>query len=80
MYIVNDGRILLKSGMKLNSMYIKRLDELGVYYVYIEDERLDDIDVVDEELIVLKQATMKSLKNISRGVGSMGWFQMVMNV
>jgi len=66
----DDGRILLKSGIRLNSMYIKRLTELGVYYVYIADERLDDIDVVVEELIVLKQATMKSLKNILRGVGS----------
>lgn len=66
----DDGRILLKAGMKLNSMYIKRLEELGVYYVYIEDERLNDIDEVDEEIIVLKQATMKSLKNISRGIGS----------
>ncbi len=66
----DDGRILLKAGMSLSSVYIKRLEELGVYYVYLEDERLEDIDIVDEKLIVLKQATMKSLKNISRGIGS----------
>ncbi|MEG1257172.1 HD-GYP domain-containing protein [Clostridium sp.] len=64
-----DGRILLKAGVKLNKNYMKRLNELGVYYVYLEDDRLDDIEIEDEKLTVLKQETMKSLKNISRGIG-----------
>ncbi|MEG0308722.1 MAG: HD-GYP domain-containing protein [Clostridium sp.] len=63
-----DGRILLKAGVKLNSVYIKRLNELSVYCVYLEDDRLDDIEVEDEKLTVVKQETMKSLKNISRGI------------
>lgn len=65
-----DGRILLRAGMKLNSTYIKRLIELDVFYVYIEDELLDDLDIVDEQLATLKQSAMKSLKTITKNVGN----------
>ncbi len=65
----NDGKILLRAGVKLSDLYIKRLNELGVYYVYLEDVRLDDVEVEDEKLTLLKQQTMQSLREISRGVG-----------
>lgn len=64
-----DGRILLKAGVRLNPIYIRRLMELGVYYVYVEDDRLDEVEAESERLTILKQATIKSLKNISRNVG-----------
>lgn len=67
-----DGRILLKAGVKLNTMYIRRLIELGVYYVYVEDDRLDEVEAESERLTILKQATIKSLKDISRSVGPVG--------
>ncbi|NEU04740.1 MULTISPECIES: HD-GYP domain-containing protein [Clostridium] len=65
----NDGRILLKSGVKLTKRYIKNLEKLGVYYIYIEDKRLDDVDVEDCKLNVLKQDTVKSLNKVMNNVG-----------
>lgn len=59
-----EGQILLRSGIKLNDVYINKLKELGVLYVYLEDERLDDVDVEDEKLTELKQTAMKSISKI----------------
>lgn len=65
-----DGRILLKSGIKLTRKFINKLECLGVYYVYIEDDRLDDIVMEDYKLNTLKQATIKSLNKIINNVGA----------
>ncbi|MBP2024123.1 HD-GYP domain-containing protein (c-di-GMP phosphodiesterase class II) [Clostridium punense] len=65
----NDGLVLLRAGVKLKTQYIKKLHELGVYYIYVEDERLEDIDVVDDKLNLLKQETMKSLSSIMKNTG-----------
>lgn len=65
-----DGSVLLRAGVALTSQYIKKLQELGVFYVYVEDERLDDIDVEDERLLELKQMAMKSINNVFRNINS----------
>lgn len=66
----SDGKILLRAGMKLNDLYIKKLRELGVFYIYVEDERLDDVQVEDEHLSELKQITMKTMGSLIRNVSS----------
>jgi HD-GYP domain-containing protein (c-di-GMP phosphodiesterase class II) len=63
-----DGNILLRAGVKLTDKYISKLKELGVFYVYVEDERLDDISVEDEKLSDLKAVTMKNMANIMKNV------------
>ncbi len=65
----NDGRVLLRSGVKLTNQYIRKLHQLGVYYVYVEDDRLDDIEIEDDKLNLLKQETMKSLSVIIKNTG-----------
>lgn len=65
----NDGLVLLRAGVKLKAQYIKKLHELGVYYIYVEDQRLEDIDVVDDKLNLLKQETIKSLSSIIKNTG-----------
>lgn len=68
-----DGRILLKAGVCLNDTYKRRLLELGVYYVYVEDDRLNEVEAESERLTMLKQSTIKSLRNISRNAsGNLG--------
>jgi len=62
------GQILLRAGIKLNLGYIKKLKQLGVLYIYIEDDRLEDIFVDDERLTELKQITMKSMSGIVKNV------------
>jgi HD-GYP domain-containing protein (c-di-GMP phosphodiesterase class II) len=42
-----DGRVLLQAGQRLDERYIKRLRGMGVYIVYVEDKRLDDVIVED---------------------------------
>ncbi|MEY8764430.1 MULTISPECIES: HD-GYP domain-containing protein [Clostridium] len=62
--LTNDGQVLLRAGVELNGNYIKKLKELGVLYIYVEDERLEDVEVEDEKLAQLKQFTIKSMSNI----------------
>lgn len=62
----NDGKILLKGGVCLNSSLVNKIKELGVYYIYIEDNRLDDVRVDDEVLSELKQNTMKSVSLVMK--------------
>jgi len=64
----NDGSTLLRIGVKLTQKYIKRLKTLGVFYVYVEDSRLNDITIEDEELNDLKAITMKNMYSIVKNV------------
>ncbi len=66
--LTSEGHVLLRAGVKLTNNYINKLKELGVFYVYVKDERLDDINIEDERLSQLKQVTMKSMSNIIRNV------------
>ncbi|MBV4420277.1 HD-GYP domain-containing protein [Clostridium tyrobutyricum] len=62
--LTSDGQILLKAGVNLSGIYINKLRNLGVCYIYIEDEMLDDVYVEDEKLTQLKQSAMKSMSSI----------------
>lgn len=66
--LTNDGKILLRSGVKLNHRYIEKLKELGVFFIYVEDDRLDDILTEDETLAELKQTTLKNMSRIMKNV------------
>ncbi|WP_163194126.1 HD-GYP domain-containing protein [Clostridium thermarum] len=66
----SDGKILLRAGVKLTSQYINKLRELGVFYVYIEDHRLEDICVEDERLLELKKDTIKNMSVIMKGINN----------
>lgn len=68
--LTNDGKILLRAGVKLNSRYVIKLKELGVFFVYIEDERLDDVLIEDERLSELKQNTMRNMSKIIKNIHS----------
>jgi len=66
--ITNSGSVLLRTGVILNKQYINKLKELGVFYVYLEDDRLEDISVEDEKLSDLKAITMKNMAKIMKNV------------
>jgi HD-GYP domain-containing protein (c-di-GMP phosphodiesterase class II) len=68
--LTNDGKILLRAGVKLNSIYIKKLHALGVFYIYIEDNRLEDVLVEDDRLSELKQTAMGKMSDIVRNIHS----------
>lgn len=64
----SDGNILLRAGVTLSSDYIKRLKQLGVFYVFVEDDRLDDIPGEDSEFVEIKRNTMKSMSKVFANV------------
>lgn len=66
--LTNDGKILLRAGIRLNNRYVEKLKELGVFFVYVEDQRLDDILIEDDRLAELKQTTMKNMSRIMNNV------------
>lgn len=66
--LTSDGKILLRSGVSLTETYIEKLKELDVYYVYVEDDRLDDIYIEDEKLNDLKRNTMKNMAIIVKNL------------
>jgi HD-GYP domain-containing protein (c-di-GMP phosphodiesterase class II) len=68
--LTNDGKILLRAGVQLTHRYIEKLKELGVFFVYVEDDRLEDVLVEDSRLSELKQATMKNMSSIIKNVHS----------
>ncbi|MCY6370957.1 HD-GYP domain-containing protein [Clostridium ganghwense] len=66
--LTNDGGVLLRAGVQLSEQYISKLKTLGVLYVYIEDERLDDVMMEDERLVKLKQVAMKNMAKIIKNI------------
>jgi uncharacterized domain HDIG len=64
----NDGKILLRAGTILSGGYINKIKEMGVFYVYVEDERLDDVQVEDESISRLKQNTMENMSKIMKNI------------
>lgn len=54
-----DGQVLVATGVKLKKAYIKRLKELGISCVYIQDSKYDDLEVDD---VVSEQTRLSVLK------------------
>ncbi|OEH84446.1 hypothetical protein BHU72_09550 [Desulfuribacillus stibiiarsenatis] len=62
--ILNDnGQILLNSNVALTSSLIRRLSDMQIPYVYIEDERTDDIMIDD---IVSEQTRRQALQKVNK--------------
>lgn len=64
----SDGRILLRAGTVLNDSYINKMKEMGIFYVYVEDERLEDVEVEDENVSRLKQTIMECMSKMMRNI------------
>lgn len=60
----NKGQVLLSEGVELTERIIKRLLEFGINYVYIKDERTEDIivkDAISDELRVEATTTIETI-------------------
>ena len=66
--LTSDGKILLRAGVILTGTYIKKLKSLGVFYIFVEHHRLDDVPSENLALIKLKQNAMKSMSRVYRNV------------
>lgn len=56
------GQILLQEGVELNDRMIKRLKDLNILYIYIEDERTADIRYKESIPRELKQKAIKTIE------------------
>lgn len=43
----SEGKVLLAAGQEINERYKKKLKDLGIMYVYVEDARTKDIEIAD---------------------------------
>lgn len=59
----SDGRTLLAANSILTESYILRLEELGIYSVYVKDEFSEDIDIPDVISEQTRIQTIKLVKN-----------------
>lgn len=66
--LTSDGRVLLRAGITLTNEYISKLREIGIIYIYIEDDRLADLPGEDEKLVELKKLAIENLGTIVKNV------------
>ncbi|WP_227937384.1 HD-GYP domain-containing protein [Alkalihalobacillus deserti] len=62
--IYNDnGQVLLFQGAELTDRVLNRLSQLGFTFIYVQDERTDDIDI---ENVVREETKRKAVKTIKK--------------
>lgn len=64
----SSGRILLGKGVKLTSLYIAKLRDMGISILYIEDDRFDDVIVEDVICEEHRREAMEILEKSTRSV------------
>jgi len=64
---VKGGRVLLNAGCTLKESYINRLSELGITHVYVEDERVADVQV---EEIVNEETRLRAAEIVRKAVAN----------
>src|SRR5690606_3303895 len=58
----DDGRVLLAEGKELTSSFIRRIEECGIHYLYVQDSRTDDLHIPD----LLRDETRRQALNTVR--------------
>ncbi|MGE5628569.1 MAG: HD-GYP domain-containing protein [Solirubrobacterales bacterium] len=66
-----DGKVLLKEGTKLNRLYINKIKAMGVFYIYVLDSKLTDVQISDNSLEELKQSAMNCVSNVMKNTPMM---------
>ncbi|MBP2646002.1 MAG: metal dependent phosphohydrolase [Firmicutes bacterium] len=63
-----DGKILLNAGLELKDSYVKRLKEMDVSFIYIEDDLTADIEVADVVSDKIRMEAVSTAKSIMDNV------------
>lgn len=58
------GRVLLSAGTVLSNLYIKKLKEYGIPFIYVEDEIIGSLEVEDLIHDQVRIQTVKALKQV----------------
>lgn len=59
--LTQDGGMMLRQGVTLTQRYIDKLIDLGIGYLYVEDDMLSDICPQDPEFLKIKSSAVKLL-------------------
>lgn len=59
-----NGKVLLKKGILLSTNIVNKLVSQGIFFVYIQADELDDINLDEDKLIDLKKSTLESIPNM----------------
>ena len=60
-----DGRIILGKGVELSANYIEKLPEQGITSLYIQDDRLTDVEIEDVLSDNMRSLALKNVKEIN---------------
>jgi len=63
--INSSGRILLQTGVRMTASYIKRLKDMGYDVLFIQDDRLDDVEFHTSITGQTREAAYKTIKHVS---------------
>lgn len=64
--INSSGRVLLQAGIRITASYIERLKDMGYDVLFIEDDRLEDVEFHTTITAQTREAAYKTLENISK--------------
>ncbi len=71
--IFNDtGRILLRANVEMKPRYLNNLRQAGIDYIYVRDNRLEDITVEDPIHEKTRHEARQMVKNITMGLSAPG--------
>ncbi|MDA8222975.1 MAG: HD-GYP domain-containing protein, partial [Desulfitobacterium hafniense] len=68
--INSSGRILLQTGVRVTASYIERLIAMGYDVLFIEDDRLEDVEFHMSITGQTREVAYKTIKNVSRYIES----------
>ena len=64
----NTGQILLRAGLEMKPRYISYLEQAGVEYIYIRDERIADVSIDDPITEKTRHQARYMVRDITRGL------------
>ncbi len=64
------GQILLRADMEMKPRYLNYLEQVGIEYIYVRDERIKDVDVEDSISEKTRHAARNMVREIIKGLQS----------
>lgn len=59
----SNGLLLLGKGQEIRTSYLEKLKELGIFAVYVEDERLEDVEFLDP---ISPETRVRAVQEVAR--------------
>jgi len=67
--IDSEGQVLLRAGVEMEDVYINRLYDLGIRYVYVQDDSLGETDEVED--VITEETRIETVKLVKKTFSSL---------